>query len=912
MASEARRLRWFASAAMFLLLNLSLTPLAAAQPLPGDSDAPPDSPCTGDPTADYNGTCGPSLSVPAWSDAAGWNGPRAETITLFDLDKDGKDELIGQGPHGLLVNRWSIAWGQWVPASDLNDPLPFPDGSYVNGSMRFGPLTESKQGVVAIASDGSGLVTWSWNAGDGTAGSGSWTLENQNGPFKNSDQTGLWTTSPAYFETIQFLPEPLPGAGYGLIARAISGIMLCLWDDGSASWACHLATSAFNDQAITDPFEVFYNPPLQYPDNLAEFFWDTIQLGDIYSSNDGPELFGLDADSGSLQVYTWNATSKTFDLLQPGGNAPFWSPQGQWWDVKYSSTIQTVQLLGAGQARQVIGRSQNGLEWHSLDDTGCGGHAPPCWKDLTNRATTYFSDYAGFAQPQYYRTIRFIDLDGDGIDEVLARDPGPQGSVLTWSLHANAGWTPIQVSGQVSLAAGPADDPLWSNPTYYEMLAVGVVSDDGRGTLIARGKYGVRTWQYWDNSGWWRPYQYGFLPFSSQGQTNAYALLNEYLSLVDGQTVRDSYTANNTDLLDTYISCLTTSTAPNTVMPPSETCAEIPPPTTLANPNGVTAADWQAVTTQLLVELELAKTVSGHFNENIAGILNQLYLADESNLNVAMSQIFPDGTPSGGNVSARLGVLFLNLAASFGVLAGPEVNAGLHVLATVVGAMQSMQTPQNSLNLFDLTYDQIQGQVATSANEALGRNTDLFQYVVQDQGLLYLYGALIDDQYWAIEAAQTNAAISAGQYTNATWLYQTLLPLDWQVWVCNDDVSVGTAPCDGIGLEEGTNGIWIGGPWKALIGELGTLEAIDPTDATFLRVFGDIASNCAVGGTVAGENWTYAGCNLGVSINTVLWWDGAWTTFTCTVNDGESAQPCGGVNSPVDPYYPPIPYPPSD
>lgn len=874
-----------------LLLSGLVPQLTVAQPTSGDASAPSDSLCDGAPAADYAGPCGPSLTVPNWGDAAGWDQPTyAESITLFDLDGDGKDELIGRGPHGLLVNTWSNAWGQWAPANLLENsdgsavPLAFPDNTVIDGTIQYGQLAEGLWGVVGLADDGSGLETWSWSPGSG-AQDGVWNLENQNGPFNDNDPTTEWFTAP-YYATIQFVPTALDGAGYSLIARGSDGIHLCSFGDGS--WSCKLATTAFNDT-------VMYNSDYTA---IAPYYYDTIQFGDIYCGADGVELFGRDSQGGGvLKVYTRDAGSQQFTELKPSGNWPFWSQTNQWDNVSYSSTIQTVRLVGADQPLQVIGRGPNGLTRYALRESGCGGGSTPCWKNLTN--SNLYPDTQGFNDPQYYATMRFLDLDGDGLDEVLSRYPAngwvpniSDGTVVSWKLHPNAGWNPLGTY-RLSLSPGPADDPLWSDAGYFQTFSTGVVTDDGRATLIARGKYGVRTWMYWSNSGWARPYEYGF-QLGDQAQANALALVNSYLNISTPFSVRDSYTSVNSEVFDNYATCLSDSVAAGATMPPTAVCPLTPSKATFTNSNGVTAADWQAIVEQLQVEMALAGDVDGHFNGSIADILNELFLFESADLATIEAQLLPNPPEKSKNISAVLYNLFIGFSEGIATAVLPEANVPLHILSGVVGAMQSLQTPSNSANTFQLRIEDLQAQIVKSAGEATQRSGDLFAYVVQDQGLLFLYGSLISSQYWEIQTDQHNAAVSTGKFTNATWIYQALLPLDWQVWVC-PNFGLDQSGCDGLGLDIGSNAIIVDSEdnWRAFVGELGTMEAISPNDATFQKVFGDISASCQVGGYTDGQNWTYDGCNLGTGINSVLYFEGGWITFQCIVWNNVNNYACG-------------------
>jgi hypothetical protein len=153
---------------LLLSMLLPLTTPVAAQ----TSEDSASSPCNGDPSADYNGECGPSVTFPAWSDLNGWdNNCLGEVIRLIGLNGDGKAELVGNGPRGLEVYRFSSESGQWVPAYDAGKPLPFPNpaaGGIRLGSIDFGWLADNLWGAIGLKSDGSGIQTWSCNPGDGT------------------------------------------------------------------------------------------------------------------------------------------------------------------------------------------------------------------------------------------------------------------------------------------------------------------------------------------------------------------------------------------------------------------------------------------------------------------------------------------------------------------------------------------------------------------------------------------------------------------------------------------------------------------------------------------------------------------------------------------------------------------------
>ena len=890
--------RWPSLLVLALLLSTLVPSVALAQPEPEAPDPTSGANCTGDPAANYNGTCGPSLTIPAWSDASGWWNYQStkDTIQLFDLDGDGSDELIGLGQHGLQVYSWHSAWGQWMPASDPKQAGPFAGIDVYYDSIRFGMLADGVAGVIGVHfnPDGgngvaAGLQTWTWNPGDGSPGAGSWTFQGEDTAFAtdstapaNPGQTPYGMSYPSWRVPIQFVPGGLSGAGHGILLRVYTGMQFCAFDISGQTWTCKQVTSAFQDDPLNDGLDL-----------MPDYYYGTIQLADVYTGAEGLELIGRDGtNGGSMQVYTWDSGSQTFNHLALSGQTPF---DSSWNATQYTATIRAARYVANDPAYELVGHGPDQLVYWAIWASGCGGQTAPCWKKYggPNIQSTPFTSPA-YSDPQFYETFIVTDLDGDGLDETMARDP--QVGFTTWGLHQTWGWYNLYEGPVIISFPGYA---LWATPAYYETIKV---ADAGAGQklLIARGKYGIRTWSWQGKDGWQRPLPYGFGNFATNAEDNAFALLNAYLDIADGNTVRDSYTSPNTGVMNNYVDCLNASVGSGVTMPPVKVCSDFG--TDLANPDGVTAADWQNMVAIIGQEIKAARAVDSHFNTTLSGILSELYELDQSTFDQIIQHLFPSNPPSSGsNVTAVLQNLFWGFAEALANFGAPEITFTVDALSATVGAVESLQSTSGST--VEVEVSQVQTQMAETAGAAVQRNTDFFQYVAQDGGLLNLYGSLINDQVWEIQGAQRNAAISTGQYTNAKWLYQSLLPLIWQVWACLDDVSVGASPCSISGLQEGVNGIWLGGSWKALIGEIGTDKAIDPSDPTFQKVFGSIASNCTVGGTTNGENWIYQGCNLGAQIDTVLYFGDGWTQFTCTVDADDQTYACG--QGPPEGYGPP-------
>ena len=73
-------------------------------------------------TVNYNGPCGPTFTLPLWSDANTWDQPQYyTTIHLGDVDGDGRADLLGRSKSGVRVEKFQGTRGQWSPLIEAID-----------------------------------------------------------------------------------------------------------------------------------------------------------------------------------------------------------------------------------------------------------------------------------------------------------------------------------------------------------------------------------------------------------------------------------------------------------------------------------------------------------------------------------------------------------------------------------------------------------------------------------------------------------------------------------------------------------------------------------------------------------------------------------------------------------------------
>jgi len=118
------------------------------------------------------------------------------------------------------------------------------------------------------------------------------------------------------------------------------------------------------------------------------------------------------------------ATQLNFDIGNVGFissfQGPAYSDAGGWGIEQYYSTIQYPDLNGDGKA-DICARDSGGIQ---------------CWIGTGSGFTSYFagpaySDAGGWSYPQYYSTIKYADLNGDGKRDITARSSGGIGALTS-------------------------------------------------------------------------------------------------------------------------------------------------------------------------------------------------------------------------------------------------------------------------------------------------------------------------------------------------------------------------------------------------------------------------------------------------------------------------------------------------
>lgn len=263
-------------------------------------------------------------------------------------------------------------------------------------------------------------------------------------------------------------------------ARAAAGIR-CALSSGAAIDAPFAGPELDDDSGWSD---------------VANF--STLRMADI--TGDGRADLCARANKG-IRCWVWDGTALGDPIV-----GPELADDASWDEPQHYSTIRMPDIDGDGAA-DLCARGAEGIRCYRSTGAGFG-------PSIEGPA---LSDDAGWDRPEYYATLRFADVNGDGTDDLCAR--GPSG----YSCWPSTG------DGFGAEIAGPAwrDDNGWSKPQYYTTIRTAELNGDGRADLCARAAAGIRCYlstgdgfepaiegpTLSDDTGWADPANYGTLMF---------------------------------------------------------------------------------------------------------------------------------------------------------------------------------------------------------------------------------------------------------------------------------------------------------------------------------------------------------------------------------------------------------------
>jgi len=138
-------------------------------------------------------------------------------------------------------------------------------------------------------------------------------------------------------------------------------------------------------------------------------YYETIQFADI--DDDGRDDVCGRASDGvycATSMMGWNLRQFTSTSRW---TSRFGDAEG-FLQEKYYATLQLADINGDGAA-DLCARGANGIY--------CGGSTTVSFLVAANPLVANFTDAYGWDQPQYYKTIRLVDYNGDGRADVCGR-----------------------------------------------------------------------------------------------------------------------------------------------------------------------------------------------------------------------------------------------------------------------------------------------------------------------------------------------------------------------------------------------------------------------------------------------------------------------------------------------------------
>jgi hypothetical protein len=708
---------------------------AKSSPKPSSSSTPgcPESHPT------YTGVCGPTYTLPQWSDLGGWDRPSSySTIQLAQLEGHREDDLIGRDANGIWVEQFNPSSRQWeLQASpegglalNLTNAKGWTQPQYYE-TIQTADVTGSGQSDL-LARGAAGLHTWHWNA----------TSDKfvEVGRVLGALSDGAGFNQPQYYKTIQ--TADVRGDGQEeLLARSRDGLHTYEWEEDG--WKqIGPALTALSDSAG-------FNQPQYY---------NTIKTADVLG--DGREEL-LARSRDGLHTFKWGQHG----WVQIGNVLDLTDAQ-HWNQPQYYETIQTADLLGNGKV-ELLARGSTGLHTYRWSSDGWSAAGP----------VLPLSDNAGWNKPQYYKTIQTADLAGNEKAELLAR--GGKGiAVYQWK-GPTGGWSELS-DHALALA-----DPLWEKPQYYETIHTGDITGDGQAELIARGPYGIRTFR-WDPAkrAFVRPLPYGDFPRFSGAQQDAYRALGRFLL---GRPVDDfrkeTYATPSNSIteatLDRYRSLLAERCEPVVFGsgggPPRYTDCKPPPG------SGVDPGAWTVVSNHIIDELWAAAGATGYFS-TLETIELKLF-QDQQGVLPALDAVLkvPPNPPERSASYLKLVKAGLEIAGDvfqFFPIAKeyPRVVRSIALLAHTLGAIGEALGLRDTASPAS-TWAAITQHVAHLQQRERDITEANRRYVLADYGLLMTVGSLTNGRVLTLDSA---AMLSAGRQSFARWVYQLYIPAYWQ------------------------------------------------------------------------------------------------------------------------------------
>ena len=177
-----------------------------------------------------------------------------------------------------------------------------------------------------------------------------------------------------------------------------------------------------------------------------------------------------------MKCQRFNPATGTFDppfALFPNDPQVDFSDANFWNTEPYHSTIAFTRIAGK---TALCGRRSTGVICFLRNHGAFVAKA--FWQPA-------FNDSGNWNLPQYYRTLRYVDVDGDGSADICLRGEAGVWCSFWRQVPVSRFDTPILMTSQFSDYYG------WNNARYFGSIRIGDVSADGLPEICGRGGGGL-------------------------------------------------------------------------------------------------------------------------------------------------------------------------------------------------------------------------------------------------------------------------------------------------------------------------------------------------------------------------------------------------------------------------------------
>jgi hypothetical protein len=370
------------------------------------------------------------LWAAGFSDANGWNADAKyySTIQYADINGDGNLDVCGRASDGIrcaVSNGTSFTnYGLW--SSGYSDANGWGTAQYYS-TIQFADI--NGDGVADVCGRGSDGIDCAVSNGTSFTGYGQFGA----GAAGFNDASG-WNAV-QYYSTIRLVD--VNGDRIADVCGRGTGGIYCATSNGTSFNGYSVWASGFSDAAGWNSNPYYYST-IQFADINGDFRMDVCGRG---SNGIDCALQKTDGTTGFINYGLWDGSFS---------DANGWSN-----GAYYYSTIKLTDVNGDGRA-DVCGRGFAGI-YCSLSNGASGFTGFSLW-------APGFNDTDGWSAVQYYSTIKFADVNGDGLPDVCGRGTGGMYCAVS---NGASGFT-----GYGNWTVGYSDALGWNAANHYATIGV--------------------------------------------------------------------------------------------------------------------------------------------------------------------------------------------------------------------------------------------------------------------------------------------------------------------------------------------------------------------------------------------------------------------------------------------------------